>query len=94
METKKYGALTSSQDSNEIANKVKGFVLGLSSILILLASLALHIQLSAQDMISLATELGTVAGAIWTIYGFGLNAIALFYQWKASRALKASATVL
>lgn len=82
MQTKKFGALTSSQNPDEIANKVKGIVLGTSSILILLASLLFHIQLSANDVITLATELGGVAGAIWTIYGFGLHAIAKFYELK------------
>lgn len=79
---KRFGALTSSQNPEEIANKVKGTILAFSSIIILLAGHLLHLQLTASDMISLASELGTVAGAIWAIYGFGLHAIAVFYKWK------------
>lgn len=79
---RKYGALTSSQNPEEIANKVKGTVLGLSSLLILIASSFFGLHLTANDMISLATELGTVAGAVWAIYGFVLHAIAWFYQRK------------
>jgi hypothetical protein len=65
--------LQSSQDPTEVANKVKGAILLCSSLIILLASQFFHIQLSANDVITLGTELGTVAGAVWTIYGVVLH---------------------
>ncbi len=82
MQTKRFGALTSSQDANEIANKVKGAILGFSSIIIFLAAQFFNIHLSANDIISLATELSAVAGAVWCLYGFALHGIKLFYDWK------------
>ncbi len=79
---KKFGALSSSQDPSQIANKVKGLILGLSSLIIFVAAQFFNIHLSANDVISLATEISGVAGAVWMIYGFVLHGITLFYNWK------------
>lgn len=67
--------LQSSQDSTQVANKVKGVILFLSSTIILLVGVFFHIQLSASDILTLASELGAVAGAIWTIYGSILHLV-------------------
>ena len=80
--SRKYGALTSSQNPEEVANKVKGVILASSSIIIFLAARFLGITLTANDVISLATQLSAVAGSVWMIYGFALNAIAWFYARK------------
>jgi len=70
--TPKFGAITSSTNPEEIAMRVKGITLALSSVIILIATQAFHVQLTANDVISLAGELGAVAGAITTLYGAGL----------------------
>lgn len=67
--------LQSSQDPSAVANKVKGAILLASSAIIFFAAVLLHITLSATDIVTLSTELGGVAGAIWTIYGFVLHII-------------------
>lgn len=67
--------LQSSQDPTAVANKVKGLILFASSAIIFSAALFFHVKLSANDIISLATELGAVAGAVWTIYGVVLHII-------------------
>ena len=67
--------LQSSQDPTQVANKVKGVILLMSSAIILFASLFFHLTLSANDVISLATEAGATAGAIWTIYGTILHIV-------------------
>lgn len=69
---KTYGAITSSQNPDEIATRVKGIILALSSIIILVAGQIFHVTLSANDIISLAGELGSVTGAVMTLYGAGL----------------------
>lgn len=79
---KKYGALTSSQNPEEIANKVKGTVLAISSIVIFVAGKFFGIQIGVSDMIELATSLGAIAGFIWAVYGGILHLIALFYKVK------------
>lgn len=72
------GIVASSADPTEISNRVKGLVLGLSSFIILVATQFLHVQLTANDVLSLATELGTIAGAVWAIWGFILATIRFF----------------
>lgn len=71
-DNRKFGAITSSVDPEQISNRVKGITLALSSVIILVASQIFHIQLTANDVVSLATQLGAVTGAMWTIYGVGM----------------------
>lgn len=72
MDNRKFGAITSSTNSEEIAARIKGITMAMSSIIILIAAQFFHIQLAANDMISIASELGAVGGAIWTLYGAGM----------------------
>lgn len=81
---KKYGALSSSQNPDEIANKVKGAILLASSVVIFFASKAFGLTLTAGDVTQLATEVGGVAGAVWMIYGVVLHLVSLFAQKKQS----------
>lgn len=69
------GWLQSSQDPEQVANKVKGAILAASSIIIFGTAQLFHITLSANDIISLATESGTIAGAVWAIYGAILHLV-------------------
>lgn len=75
MERKLYGAIASSQDPSEIANKVKGLILACSSIIIVVAAGLFHVTLSANDVITLATESSGVVGAVWCIYGCILHLV-------------------
>lgn len=77
---RKFGAITSSQNPEEIANSVKGIILALSSVIILVAQQFFHITLSANDVISFATEASLGAGAVWTIYGLGLKLLARIFK--------------
>lgn len=61
--------LQSSADPQTISNTVKGAVLGASAFIIFIAGQLFHVNLSATDVISLATEAGTLAGAMWFLYG-------------------------
>ena len=67
--------LSSSQDASQVANKVKGVILVASSFIIMGAAWVFHITLTASDIVSLATEIGAVAGAVWAIYGAVLNIV-------------------
>lgn len=77
---KKYGSFTSSQNPEEISNRVKGIVLSLSAVIIFVASNMFNINLQPTDISDIATQLSMVAGAVWTIYGFILSLIARFAQ--------------
>lgn len=69
---RKFGAISSSTNPTEIATRVKGIVLALSSVIILVASQFFNITLTSNDIITFASELGAVAGAITTLYGAGM----------------------
>lgn len=71
MDNRKFGAITSSTDPEDIAARVKGGILAASSILILAAAYVFHITLTPDNIIQLATQSGIAAGAIWSLYGFG-----------------------
>ena len=82
MQNRRFGALSSSQDPSQLANKVKGIVVGLSSVIIYLASQFFNIQLSADNIVELGTQLGAVVGGVWAVYGAVLHLIAWFYDRK------------
>lgn len=67
-----WAASSNPETPEEISNRVKGIVLSLSSVIILVAALLFKVQLQASDIITLASELGALAGAAMTIYGTGL----------------------
>jgi len=82
MSTRKFGSLTSSQNPEELANRVKGIVLALSSIIIFGASQLFGISLDANDIVDIATKLGMVSGAIWSAYG-GIIALVSYFSKTA-----------
>lgn len=69
---RKFGAITSSTNSEEISNRIKGITIALSSIIIFFAAKFFHMTLTPNDVLSLATEFAAVGGAIWTLYGTGM----------------------
>jgi uncharacterized membrane protein YqgA involved in biofilm formation len=79
---RKFGALTSSTNPEELADRVKGIILASSSIIIFFAAQFFHIQLSANDIVSLSTEAGALIGAIWTIYG-AIKAVVAYFSKTA-----------
>lgn len=69
METQITTWLQSSQDPTAISNTVRGAVLAVSGLFIFGAASLFHVQLTANDIVTLAAELGTLAGALWTVWG-------------------------
>lgn len=80
MTNRKFGAITSSTNPEEIATRVKGAILALSSLVVFVGANVLGINLTAADVVDLATQLGTVAGAVWAIYGAGLWILAKIFH--------------
>lgn len=68
----------SSMGATQVANTIKGLVLATSSVIVLVAAQFLHITLSATDIANLATNIGIVAGAIWTIFGLVMKLVMFF----------------
>lgn len=75
MEKRLYGAIASSQDPAQVANKVKGLILALSSVIILIASHVFGIVLTADDVVTLAAQVGAISGAVWSVYGAVLHLV-------------------
>lgn len=61
--------LQSSADPTEVSNTVKGFIVSISSLIIFAFAQMFHVTLTADNIISLATDVGMLAGGIWFIYG-------------------------
>lgn len=77
---RKFGAITSSTNPEEIATKVKGIVLGLSAVIILVASQLFHITLTTNDIVTLSTDIGMVAGAVVFVYGSVMHLLAIVFK--------------
>lgn len=73
----------SSTDATQVSNTIKGLVVAASSIIILAAGLYFHVQLSANDVLSFATELGTTVGFIWFLAGLFLKGIHFIAKKKS-----------
>lgn len=69
------GWLASSADPQTISNTVRGAILAASAFIIFAAGQFFHVTLTANDVISLATEIGTLAGAIWFFYGLLMKGV-------------------
>lgn len=75
IQQKKFGALTSSEDMNKLADTVKGSIALMSSLIIFVAALK-GITVTEQGVKAFAQQAGTTIGAfgaaasaIWTMYG-------------------------
>lgn len=77
---RKFGAITSSTNPEEIATRIKGITLAMSSVIIFVAAQFFHVTLNANDVISFATEAGAVCGAVATLYGAGMALWARFFK--------------
>lgn len=72
------GWAASSQSPEEVSNRIKGVVLMFSSVIIFVAAQFFHLQLSATDVVTLATELSAIGGLLWSLYGAGVALVTWF----------------
>lgn len=72
------GWAASSEDNTEVSKRVKGIIIGLSSVIIYVAANFFGIELTADDIVALATQVGIIAGAVTTIYGAGVMLVRRF----------------
>jgi hypothetical protein len=61
--------IRSSTDYTQVSATVRGAIIAASSVIIFFASQFFGFVLTSNDVITLATEVGTVAGAIYFLYG-------------------------
>ena len=67
--------LQSSADPTQVSNTVRGVVHAASGIIMFLGAQFFHVQLTANDVLSLATEVGTLAGVLWFFYGLLMKGV-------------------
>lgn len=67
--------IQSSQDPSQVANTIKGIVVGASALIIFLAAQIFHLTLSSTDVLTLGTELGMVVGGIYGLYGLLMKGV-------------------
>lgn len=77
------GWAASSSNPEEVSNRVKGIILALSSIIIFLGTNLFGINLSPQDVVDLAGQLGVVAGFIWGLWGAGIALVRFIAEKRA-----------
>lgn len=68
----------SSQDPTKVSTTVDGFIVGASALIITIAGQFFHITLSPQNILTLGTDLGYIAGAMVVILGFSHKLIQKF----------------
>lgn len=66
---KKYGALTSSSNPEELADTVKGLILSFSVVIIYGVKYFFNIDIGSGQVTEFAVVMGGAIGALWTLYG-------------------------
>lgn len=61
--------IASSTDPTQVANTIKGLIVASSSVIVLIAAHLFGITLTPDNVLSLGTDVGMLAGAIWFVYG-------------------------
>lgn len=70
--------VASSTDPTQVANTIKGLIVSASSVIVLVAAHVFGITLSPENILSLATDVGMLAGAVWFVYGLLHKGVAYF----------------
>ena len=68
-QVRRFGALSSSEDPNQLAARVKGVILALSGLIIWFFMAAFKISVTPADVTELATAVSEMVAATWVIYG-------------------------
>jgi capsular polysaccharide biosynthesis protein len=80
MNEKKLGAwAASSSNPEEVSNRIKGIVVALSGLIIFAAAQFFNVQLTAQDVVELGTQLSVLGGLVFSLYGAGVALV----RWMA-----------
>lgn len=78
---KRFGALSSSSNPQEVANTVKGVVLSLSSLIIFFAG-QVGVPFAEGDVANFAQNLGFAIGGLWALYGLLMKVVVHFSEQK------------
>lgn len=76
---KRFGALSSSTNPEQLSATVSGLILSAGAIIIMIAGW-LNIPLTDGQIGELASQAGIVVGALWTLYGVLRKVVVRFSQ--------------
>lgn len=75
---RKYGALTSSTNSEQLANTVRGAILAVAGIIVFVGTNLLGVEIRQEDVTTFAAGAAAVAGGVWTCYGILMKIVVAF----------------
>jgi len=76
------GWAASSNNQEDVSNRIKGLVIAFSGVIIFVASQFFGISLTANDVVELATQLSVIGGLAFSLYGGILALIRKFATVK------------
>lgn len=79
---KRFGALSSSTNPQELAATVNGAILAVSSIILYVGTNLVGIDITQGDITSFAAAIGAVAGGVWTVYGLLRKLVVMLAEKK------------
>jgi hypothetical protein len=65
---RKFGALSSSEDPQKLADTVKGIIIGASTLIIFIAQ-QMGFEIASETITQMAVVLGAAISSVWTLYG-------------------------
>lgn len=74
LSSRRFGAFSSSENPEQLAARVKAIILASSTLITWAVARFFNITLTPSDIMSLATDAGTLTASIWFVYG-------LLKQW-------------
>jgi alanine-alpha-ketoisovalerate/valine-pyruvate aminotransferase len=79
MQNKKFGAFSSSDDPQKLADTVKSFILALASVIIILGR-QFGWEITQENIVLVAGQLGLAVSSIWFIFGLVKKVVVHFTQ--------------
>lgn len=76
---KKFGALSSSEDPQKLADTVKGFILAFAAVIMVIGA-KLGLPLTENGIAVFAQQLGLAVGSLWFLFGLVKKAVVKFSQ--------------
>lgn len=66
---RKFGALSSSVNPDQLANTVRGGILAIAGVIVYFGLNLFGVEITQGDITTFASAAGAVAGGVWAIYG-------------------------
>jgi len=81
IQNRRFGALSSSENPEQLGSTVKGIILGLSVFIIWGAQASFGIELTPENVQEMATDIGAIVSATWLAYGLVKKVVITMIDW-------------